>query len=296
MAFRGLELLALLWLPASSSPVENIVAVWSKSKIGLVPDTSEYASTGKIVRAMSHLPAPQLQAQASAMDPRPSGLATCDRDYGMLCPDNFVNIGPVKGGDKLYCTASDDYSGPCTGAYAFQGLSASAKAMWSETCLTKWPCKTCSPDCSKPCPQGWEHKGEGKCSPPPDYTGKCDMEFEFGGYNALMRDAWSQTCGAFWSCLTDGAEALAKHSMFAGRKQPQVSFLTSRSIPVDAYKVRNSLELTQPLREPEQATVNVLVHEDIGSMQEESKYRGMEDQTLQLKEQIKTMLAAMSSS
>ena len=35
---------------------------------------------------------------------------SCDRDYGVLCPDGFLNIGNVKGGGKDYCFASPRFA------------------------------------------------------------------------------------------------------------------------------------------------------------------------------------------
>lgn len=73
-----------------------------------------------------------------------------------------------------------------------------------------------------------------------------------------------------------------------------VAFLSARSLPVDSYKIRNSLfdtvctfmyinkcaytesvGLQQLLRTPAQAAVNIIEKEDVAAMQDEAKYAGM---------------------
>jgi len=47
------------------------------------------------------------------------------------------------------------------------------------------------------------------------------------------------------------------------------------------------------MREPAQASVNVIMREDMPRMQEESKYKGMQDQIQQLQDHIQDVLQAM---
>merc|ERR1719291_433615 len=65
-----------------------------------------------------------------------------------------------------------------------------------------------------------------------------------------------------------------------------VSFVATKSLPTDAYKMRNSVFLTAPMRSPPQAAVNVIMREDVSGMQERSKYRGMESQIRRLRRQF----------
>lgn len=241
--------LALLGRSTSAvdSPLEDVGAVWSNSKIAIAPDISQFAGASQVVRAMAHMPAPNMRARFEVADP--SVEAKCDRDYNVLCPDKFVSIGPVKGGTKIYCTADSEYSGPCQGAYAFESMSPSAKHQWSERCLSSWPCKHCTRDYRAPCPTEWRHEGGGICTPSPEYTGPCAAASDFGSYNEAMRDAWSNMCEAFWSCLVDEGPQYAQHMLAAAESnghQPAspVSFLAAKTIPVDGYKIRNSLYLT----------------------------------------------------
>merc|ERR1712012_117413 len=261
--------------------------VWGKSKISMAADTKQFAGSSSIIKAMAHMPAPNFRSDARSVDPI-RAVGVCDRDYGMLCPDRFVNIGRIKDGPEMYCTGSSDYTGPCDGAYAFQSMSTSAKARWSEMCLTSWPCKECTRDYRTPCPHGWEHTGGANCRPSSEYTGPCRMTMNFGSYNEEMREQWANQCNAFWDCLVDDSDRMYRNydvsaTSVAWRHEGShkaVSLLASKSIPVDGYKIRNSLYLTQPMREPAQASVNVIMHEDAANMHEESKYSGREDQAV----------------
>lgn len=80
------------------------------------------------------------------------------------------------------------------------------------------------------------------------------------------------------------------------QEKPRVtSFLSSQVLPVDAYKLRNSLFLTQPMRSPAAAAVNVVMREDVVKMKDQAKYQAMEDQTSRLQEEFEKSLAAMST-
>jgi len=285
MAKFHFGLSALLLCPSvlAQSPMETISKIWN-SKVQLAADVSQFAGASSVLRAMAHMPGPDVQAQAGHLDPE-GPAAQCDRDFGMLCPSKFVNIGPAKGGQDPVCAGSEEYTGPCQGAYSFKNLSPRAKAQWSEECLTSWPCKTCTHDHRAPCPESWEQQG-GACSPTAAYDGPCQDAVGFSSYNAEMRATWSEQCQAFWGCLGEDASSASSGT---------VSFLASKTLPVDGYKIRNSLYLTQPLREPEQASVNVIENEDVQSMQAKAKYRGMEDKSGQLEEQIRAQLAAMTA-
>lgn len=288
--------LALPLVPAQAaeSPIDEIGSVWSNSKVGAAVDPAPFAEASNILRAFAQIPAPKLQSRDVAEPAIP--LVACDRDYSALCPDGFVRIGAVKDDSEEYCAGASDYTGPCDGAYAFGGMSLSAKSRWSDMCLSFWPCKRCMRDVQTPCPQGWHQESQGGvCRPSPEYEGPCDAPVDFGSYNAAMRDRWSSQCGAYWACdVNDGSspgQAIASPTHV--EMQP-VAFLAAKTIPVDGYKIRNSLYLTQPMREPAQASVNVIMREDMPGMQEQSKYKGMEDQLKQLQEHIKDVVRAMS--
>jgi hypothetical protein len=59
----------------------------------------------------------------------------------------------------------------------------------------------------------------------------------------------------------------------------QAGFLSSGVLPVDPARIRKGIDLTQPLRAPPQATVNVIEREDTVAMEDGAKYAGMIGQT-----------------
>ena len=166
------------------------------------------------------MPAPPLP---SAAEQKLNDMESCERDYSVKCPDNFVSVGRIFGSETEYCAATAEYDGPCASeAHSFKGMSSKAKARWSKLCQASWPCMLCERNYEAVCPEGWARLNETlSCAPPPSYTGPCrgDDAFEytlardvtspaflkmistdFSGYNAAMLDVWSAECGAYWPC------------------------------------------------------------------------------------------------
>ena len=107
MAKLHFGLSALLLCPSAlaQSPIdETISKIWS-SKVQLAADMSQFAGASSVLREMAHMPSPS--AHVGSLDPAVPA-AQCDRDFGMLCPSKFVNIGPVKGGQDAMCAGSED--------------------------------------------------------------------------------------------------------------------------------------------------------------------------------------------
>merc|ERR1712107_976818 len=69
--------------------------------------------------------------------------------------------------------------------------------------------------------------------------------------------------------------------------------LSVQVLPVDPYKIRNSLFATQFMRGPAQASVNVIEREDVLGMQSMTKYQGMLSRTGVLNTQFEQRLAAL---
>lgn len=90
------------------------------------------------------------------------------------------------------------------------------------------------------------------------------------------------------SSMTEGLELQQE-------KPKATSFLSSRVLPVDAFKLRNSLFLTQPLRSPAAAAINIVEHEDVSKLKDKAKYQAMENQISRLQEEFEKSLAAMKS-
>jgi len=109
-----------------------------------------------------------------------------------------------------------------------------------------------------------------------------------------------QKLAALESSQLETAEEMANKMTSAMRQMSalasgkSVSFLASKVLPVDAYKIRNSLYLTQSMRSPAQAAINVVSREDVAKAQEEAKYKGMLAQTANIMKSIKTELTQMN--
>ena len=73
------------------------------------------------------------------------------------------------------------------------------------------------------------------------------------------------------------------------------SFLATQVLPVDAGRIKKSLYLTESLRSPPAASVNVIMQEDVQHMKDASKYKGMVDQTRALQNEFRKGLADMSN-
>jgi len=78
----------------------------------------------------------------------------------------------------------------------------------------------------------------------------------------------------------------------AGSQRPKsLGFLSARVLPVDGYRIRNSLFLSQLLRMPAAAAVNVVEQEDANRIYEAAKYKSMEDQAARLDRTLETKRA-----
>jgi len=73
------------------------------------------------------------------------------------------------------------------------------------------------------------------------------------------------------------------------------SFLATKVGWVDAQKIRDSLYLTQLMRSPAQASVNVLVHEDPYQLGAHAKYKAMESATAYLKNYVDAGVLALET-
>merc|ERR1711972_413881 len=128
------------------------------------------------------------------IDPKPFlGSKSCDRDYSAPCPENFVSIGFVMGGQNESCAASRQYAGPCgSEPYVFASMSAQSKARWSELCEAYWPCLSCERDYEAGCPKEWSRVGSGlTCAPAASYRGPCRGTWDFHGFTKDLYKQWS---------------------------------------------------------------------------------------------------------
>lgn len=188
----------------SGQPVEAAGSVLQNSKVVIVPDMKSFDAASSIIKGIAQVPAPTVH-EYDAHESQPVDVDACERDY-TSCPVNFVNIGPVFGGNTEYCAAASGYVGPCASeAYSFESMSSTSKARWSSLCRASFPCRVstsaaaASLTASALCPEGWMRiEGELKCSSPSSYRGPCRGTMDFTGYNLNMLKHWSAKCGAVW--------------------------------------------------------------------------------------------------
>ena len=64
--------------------------------------------------------------------------------------------------------------------------------------------------------------------------------------------------------------------------------------PVDASRVRQSLAATEPMAPSSQATVNVIMAEDVGAIMASAKYKGMLDEIEQLRSDFERDVAQLA--
>ena len=147
------------------------------------------------------------------------------------CPRQFKGCPEGWGGDGNICSPGVDYDGLCKAfdRAALEGKSVQEKEAFAAECRLSWPC---TPSCARDfsgCPESWE-SSSGACIAPGSYAGMCSTTTSFSGYSTRQKADWAALCDAAWPCLAATARA--------------VSFLAAKSMPVDAYKIRNSIPLT----------------------------------------------------
>merc|ERR1712183_395226 len=131
----------------------------------------------------------------------------------------------------------------------------------------------CEPDVTK-CPLSFTKSG-GICLASSAYSGPCASEQDMSTMSIEAKLALARICKVEFPCAATGAVSAA------GVMEP-ASFLAAKTMPVDGYKIRNSLYLTQPMRSPPQASVNVIEGEDTSKMLSQAKYHGIQNQITRL--------------
>lgn len=203
LLFSGLWHVASCLRMSAGQPLDALGAMLGKTKVAVVPDMTDIEKTSSIIKGIAQEPAPMSVFTKSLIDPLPKlGSASCDRDYSVPCPEHFVNIGLVMGGQNDSCAASTQYVGPCASeAYYFASMSTQSKARWSDLCGAFWPCLSCERQYQAVCPQQWTRVDNSlKCAPSAEYHGPCRGMWDFQSFTEEMYQQWSAECGAFWGC------------------------------------------------------------------------------------------------
>jgi len=238
--------------------------------------------------------------------------ACSDKDYSDLCPLGWTEL------QDGWCAAPATYVGACEKMQAFISSSVAAKMEAEIACGVCWPCArgggddaTCARDWSRPCPNGYSPQdishhdfneaGGVTCMADFTYEGQCEQQVVFK--DARAKQSFAERCQTSWPCRAackDSDEpcksflsSRLEHVVAPGPRK-SLSFLAARVLPVDAYKVRNSLFLSQLLRMPAAASVNIVEQEDASRMYEEAKYKSMEGQASRLDRSLASKLRLLS--
>lgn len=218
-----------------------------------------------------------------------------DKDYSDACPLGWKALPDGR------CKAPASYTGMCGDTQTFMGSSVAQKMELETSCEICWPCTrgndqaaTCIRDWTSPCPQGFtpqeivhnELQGASgaNCVANIFYEGECEQQVVFN--DVAAKHEFAERCQTSWPCqqMCQDNSCQDAEDMSGGGKgqQKSTSFLAARVLPVDAYKIRNSLFLSQLLRMPAAAAVNVVEHEDVPQMYEQAKYKAMQGQSARL--------------
>jgi CPW-WPC domain-containing protein len=235
-----------------------------------------------------------------------------DKDFSDACPLGWM--GMPDGG----CAAPESYAGVCGDKQFFLGASVAAKMEAEVACAICWPCAvagkddsaTCKRDWAQPCPNGYTAQtiahstfgdaGGVSCGADFTYEGECEQQVVFNDVAAKQR--FAQRCQTSWPCFytCKGGDCAGEKAMIqdaSGSRLPtSAAFLAARVLPVDGYRIRNSLFLSQLLRMPASAALNIVEQEDASRVYEVAKYKSMEDQALRLDGALETKFRLLSQS
>jgi len=248
-------------LPSASAAQAAIAEANAKSASSLAADLEAEAAA-----AAAQLPCPE-----------------CAHDYSALCPKGWSE------GSAGVCTAPESYTAPCAAFAYFSAMSSADKARFEGRCAVCWPCAA-----------GAVAFTQVRTKGPDSPTLNLHVAEPNDAAAVKSKKAMQQKLAALESSQLETAEEMANKMTSAMRQMSalasgkSVSFLASEVLPVDAYKIRNSLYLTQSMRSPAQAAINVVSREDVAKAQEEAKYKGMLAQTANIMKSIKTELTQMN--
>jgi len=163
------------------------------------------------------------------------------------------------------------------------------------------PCQSCDDkDFSDPCPLSWNQLTDARCEAPSSYEGECARVQAFLGAPAASKMEFEITCGVCWPCskVMATGSSLAHEEVSTdvkrGEQAKAAGFLAARVLPVDGYRIRNSLFLSQLLRTPAAAAINVVENEDAARVLAEAKYKAMQGQIARSDRALESKLLLLS--
>jgi len=298
---------APLALLVSSSHAAAVGGVESSAKIS----SAEMNEIGKAAELKARSASAKTSAGLGSVLAGALGVAACPacdaKDFSDDCPSGWTAAADGR------CKAGAGYTGPCAAEQSFQGAD---KLELELTCGICWPCSkgagSCSRDWSAPCPNGYAlvesqtaAAQQGSCRATESYDGGCEvLAGPFADQAA--KEKFAERCLTSWPCsgASTGAAANAGGEGSASTEEPRAaslarghsaSFLATKVLPVDPYRLRNSLFLSQPLREPAAASLNVVVAEDVEGMKKSAEQKALHDQISTLGDAISEKLKILEA-
>lgn len=186
--------------PEGGDAAKAVASFYKGTHLQVVENSTMPEAANAIIAGLVRVPAPPPPFRVRHLAPRTIVPGSRDRDYGAPCPLEWLSVGTLFGGATPYCGAGTEYKGPCADdVFSFSAATQTAKEKWSRKCQAYWPPVECERDYSEQCPLGWT-PGASTCRPSASYSGHCQGEVDFAGFNMLMLEAWASECGAFWPC------------------------------------------------------------------------------------------------
>ncbi|GAB66135.1 hypothetical protein PCYB_082960 [Plasmodium cynomolgi strain B] len=124
----------------------------------------------------------------------------CVQDFeNYVCPIDWVMEREEQDG---YCRSPDSYTGKCIRKIKFTTMSSKEKAIYSNLCDMRWPCKKkCAHDYSVLCPKGWIEGADGYCFATSSYSGNCEKKIYLKHLDEVMKQTYEHKCQFNYPCV-----------------------------------------------------------------------------------------------
>ncbi|SOS76610.1 CPW-WPC family protein [Plasmodium sp. gorilla clade G1] len=121
----------------------------------------------------------------------------CVQDFeNSICPLEWT----MK--NEEYCISPESYIGNCLNQINFINMTNKEKAIYSNLCDVRWPCKKkCEHDYSVLCPDEWIEGNDGYCFPTRNYKGNCKNKIYFKHLDKIMKETYEQKCQFSYPCI-----------------------------------------------------------------------------------------------
>ncbi|VUZ95334.1 CPW-WPC family protein [Plasmodium vivax] len=120
---------------------------------------------------------------------------------GSVCPIDWLmeEEQQQQGG---FCKSPESYTGKCIGKIKFSNMTSKEKAIYSNLCEVRWPCKKkCVHDYSVLCPSGWVEGADGYCLATSSYSGNCEKRIYLKHLDEAMKQTYEHKCQFNYPCV-----------------------------------------------------------------------------------------------